>query len=218
MFRVDTKQISHTHYAHDFYHGNMPVARLQVGPYSLDFEVLSGHMLVGAHEFHPARELDVLHLTLLEVMQVVQLIGEHLATYDNQEAARGIDYDLTACLENNPQDNFELNDIVRVLAVWEGEHDGDHWRWIIETKTNYLYLNGWCDYTGWDCQSGAYYVESHSLTELLNGLGDEDEAVIAELKRQLNTYKAHTWDEKTSLLFKLDEGVAKIDLSKGLPF
>ena len=56
-----------------------------------------------------------------------------MSYYDKPEeyAALGIDYDLYACLEYNPQDGFALDDIQRVLAVYEGEHDGADWRWIL---------------------------------------------------------------------------------------
>jgi len=76
--------------------------------------------------------------------------------------AKGIDYDLRACLEYNPQ-KFTMFDIEKVLAVWTGEHDGDDWRWVIKvnkdcSKANggrYVFVQGGCDYTGWDCQSWA---------------------------------------------------------------
>lgn len=76
--------------------------------------------------------------------------------------ARGIDYDLRACLEYNPQE-FTIFDIETVLAVWTGENDGDDWRWVIKVTKEcakkhdgrYVFLMGGCDYTGWDCQSWA---------------------------------------------------------------
>lgn len=74
---------------------------------------------------------------------------------DEQRQETGIDYDLDACLEYNPQP-FNILDIERVLAVWSGENDGDDWRWIILLRDGrYVFLQGGCDYTGWDCQSWA---------------------------------------------------------------
>lgn len=73
----------------------------------------------------------------------------------------GVDYSLSGCLEYNSQP-FELTDIEKVLSVWEGENDGDDWRWILKlTKkasekfegNRFVFLQGGCDYTGWDCQS-----------------------------------------------------------------
>jgi len=68
----------------------------------------------------------------------------------------GLDYDLFACLEYNPQDGFNVNDIAKVLAYEPGEHDGAAYHWVLELKDRrFVYLTGSCDYTGWDCQSGA---------------------------------------------------------------
>jgi hypothetical protein len=78
--------------------------------------------------------------------------------WENREECerRGIDSDLSSCLEYNPQNGFELKDVNRVLAVFEGEHDTEHWRWILQLKDNtFVFMQGWCDYTGWDCQSSA---------------------------------------------------------------
>lgn len=83
---------------------------------------------------------------------------------DEQRAdieARGIDIDLIYCLEYNRQE-FGIADIDEVLAVWEGENDEDDWRWILKMKKGkgkpegrYAFVQGGCDYTGWDCQSWA---------------------------------------------------------------
>lgn len=69
----------------------------------------------------------------------------------------GVDYDLHACIEYNPQ-AFDLQDIERVVAVFEGKHDEEDWRWVIKVtpecaKKNggrFVFLQGGCDYTGWD--------------------------------------------------------------------
>jgi hypothetical protein len=90
--------------------------------------------------------------------------------YDPEEEPvnreKGIDWDLHYCLENNPQPGFKLKDVEKVLAVIEGEHDGPAWHWILElTNGKFAYLIGWCDYTGWDCQSGAESVLEDSAEE-----------------------------------------------------
>ena len=74
----------------------------------------------------------------------------------------GIDYSLSACIEYNSI-GLDLPDFKKVLAVWEGENDGDDWRWVIkltkEAKAKFgygfVFIQGGCDYTGWDCQSWA---------------------------------------------------------------
>ncbi len=61
-----------------------------------------------------------------------------------------IDYDLRACLEYNPQ-TFGVDEIQKIHAVWEGENDSDSWRWVLQLKDGrFAFLQGWCDYTGWD--------------------------------------------------------------------
>lgn len=87
--------------------------------------------------------------------------------YDNHELleAKGIDYDLCACLEYNPQP-FVVEDIEQVLAVYEGENDSEDWRWILQLNDGrFVFLKGGCDYTGWDCQSWAdsAFAESADL-------------------------------------------------------
>ena len=69
-------------------------------------------------------------------------------------------YDLEACLEYNPQPGFDANDIAEVLAISEGERDGDDWRWVLRLKgkrpgAQYVFVQGGSGYTGWDCQSWA---------------------------------------------------------------
>lgn len=71
--------------------------------------------------------------------------------YWEYEGQRGIDYDLAACLNYNPQDTFGIDDIAEVLAVVEGENEVDDWRWVLRlTDERFMFLQGGCDYTGWD--------------------------------------------------------------------
>lgn len=84
-----------------------------------------------------------------------------------------IDYDLTACLNYNPQ-SFTVEEISHVLAVWEGENEGDDWRWILQLQDGrYVYLIGGCDYTGWDCQSWANstFADTAELAAIYELLG-----------------------------------------------
>lgn len=118
--------------------------------------------------------------------------------------ARGIDYDLDACLEYNPQDGFAVTDIARVLAVWEGENDGDDWRWILLLNDGrYAFLQGGCDYTGWDCQSGADSAIVPTIADALAEAkkayqhADNQAEVHAALARQLLGQKDQTWHERT---------------------
>ena len=59
-----------------------------------------------------------------------------------------------AILYNEKNHQFNLTDIKARLAVWEGQNDGDDWRWVLELKDGkFAFVQGGCDYTGCDCQS-----------------------------------------------------------------
>ncbi len=151
---------------------------------------------------------------------------------------RGVDYDLETCLEFNSQE-FTVFDIEAVLAVHEGENDGDDWRWILKLKKNapaakngkFVFMQGGCDYTGWDCQSWATGMFTTSakkaakfafgkdveikgkspkdagLGHILNLLSgtylDNATEVYEELLAQLQTAKSQTWREKKNKEFGL---------------
>lgn len=106
------------------------------------------------------------------------------------------DWDLRACLEYNGV-GYTLEDIARVLAVYEGENDGEDWRWILLRKDGtFEALQGGCDYTGWDCQSWASSICFGTIAEALHFFKDQTE-VFKSLATQLLTSKKETWDEQT---------------------
>lgn len=148
----------------------------------------------------------------------------------------GVDYDLDTCLEYNPQ-SFEVSEIKKVLAVWTGENDGDDWRWIIQLNNTkhggrFVFLQGGCDYTGWDCQSwakssfantalqAAKFAETgpegttvqdvtgaglgHMLNVLSGEYGKEFNAVYKDLVRQIKEGKSKTWREEKDEEFNLN--------------
>lgn len=125
-----------------------------------------------------------------------------MSFWDNEQAytAKGIDYDLVGCLENNPQ-AFGLDDIAQVLAVHEGENEGDNWRWILRLNDGrFAFLQGGCDYTGWDCQSSADSVIVESIDAAIQTartFEDNTPEIIAGLAQQLLASKAETWHEAT---------------------
>ena len=117
---------------------------------------------------------------------------------------RGIDYDLFTCLEFNAQNDFTVDDIRQVLAVWEGENDGDYWRWILTLKDGrFVFLQGSCDYTGWDCRSSASSVIADTIATVIDEARKGDRfyentpVIIAHLANQLLGSKNKTWHEKT---------------------
>lgn len=135
---------------------------------------------------------------------------------------RGIDSDLDNCLVFNPQ-SFTADDIERVLAVHVGENDGDDWRWVMKLKDGrFAFVQGGCDYTGWDCQSwaasafadtpeeaaeyalGNFTVGDkgpqsaglgHMINLLFGSYAGNFEEVKNELLQQIATTKNKTWHE-----------------------
>ena len=115
----------------------------------------------------------------------------------NPDERRGIDYDLSACLEYNCQPGFTEADIERVLAVVEGEPDGDSWHWILRLSDGrHVYLSGWCDFTGWDCQSAARSVVVESEALALAAVVEPKTHGDMVSQIQLRA-KAETWDERS---------------------
>jgi len=63
--------------------------------------------------------------------------------------------DLWYAIENNGLSNFKEDDIIDIVAEVPGENDEFSWWWVLELQNGkFALLEGWCDYTGWDCQSG----------------------------------------------------------------
>lgn len=128
----------------------------------------------------------------------------HIKTDDYGDAYAdnpAIDYDLRACLRNNDIGITQF-DIAEVVAIWEGQNDGDDWRWIVKLAGGgYAYIRGGCDYTGWDCQSFAW-MSRQDNAEACVGVdpsGDYDwqdkdpDAVIQSLTRQVRNGVDQTW-------------------------
>lgn len=72
-----------------------------------------------------------------------------------------------------PDSNVNLkspskNDVKTIIAIVNGEKDGDEWLGIFLLNDNrYLFASGWCDFTGWDCQSWTSLEVSKNLDDLL---------------------------------------------------
>lgn len=65
--------------------------------------------------------------------------------------------------------------VAAVLASRDGENDESAWMGVFLLKDGrYLYAEGSCDYTGWDCQAGNSLTVARTLRELvIYGLTDE---------------------------------------------
>lgn len=95
----------------------------------------------------------------------------HYSVWDELGDADGLfaaivamDGDLASALGEN---RTELSSqITRVILALEGEHDGPHYFWWVELGNGkFALIDGWCDYTGWDCQSGVDVTEGDTLSE-----------------------------------------------------
>lgn len=63
--------------------------------------------------------------------------------------------DLWSALNNNQPQSFTVDSVKDIVAEVPGENDEFSWWWILELSSGkFVLLSGWCDYTGWDCQSG----------------------------------------------------------------
>jgi hypothetical protein len=66
--------------------------------------------------------------------------------------------DLNSALNNNSPATFNPHDIIGLVAEVPGANEEYNWWWIIQIKIDniikYVLMSAWCDYTGWDCQSG----------------------------------------------------------------
>lgn len=63
--------------------------------------------------------------------------------------------DLWYALHSNPPKKFRIDDVMGILAEVPGENDELSWWWVLELGGGrFVLLSAWCDYTGWDCQSG----------------------------------------------------------------
>lgn len=87
------------------------------------------------------------------------------------------DYDLQSYLTCN-KEVYTLEDIQNILATVPGHNDEDYWYWVLRLKDGtYVLTEAWCDYTGWDCQSGGNsskyktHVEAVWASPLKDGSG-----------------------------------------------
>lgn len=84
------------------------------------------------------------------------------ARFPDQEAG-----DFAYCCEYNGTEIAEGDKIVDLVCVKLGERDKDSWIWYVcvlpagkEGRYNQVdwIVRGWCDYTGWDCQSDSNWT------------------------------------------------------------
>lgn len=75
-------------------------------------------------------------------------------------------YDLAMAVAYNKSwpDNAAIR---KVVMLEEGCNDGPAWLWAVKFSDDngesyWMIGHGWCDYTGWDCQSGFVWSEKYA--------------------------------------------------------
>lgn len=70
-------------------------------------------------------------------------------------------------------ERFTREDVVEIRHITNGENDGEDWRAVGRLiDGRWFFVDGWCDYTGWDCRSGTSAYVSDSYDNLVRwGLG-----------------------------------------------
>ena len=72
--------------------------------------------------------------------------------------------------------DFSMDDVEKVLHHDPGHNDGDPWIMAGVLKDGrYFFLSAWCDYTGWDCQSGGHSNTTDTEESLYKYLLGEEE-------------------------------------------
>lgn len=94
------------------------------------------------------------------------------ADYDYNDSL----YDLSACFNYAVTPPFERPTKANLHACVMGENDESSWYWLLEVGRKFYYVEGGCDYTGWDCQSWGEIEERNSLEEVLE-LAPEKETI-----------------------------------------
>ena len=94
---------------------------------------------------------------------------KELESSDWEEAFKcsRIEYLSEEC-KNVLNDSFRPEDVKEILEKREGENDGEHW--LLFAKLNderYIFLSAWCDYTGWDCQSGGTIIVGKNIKDMM---------------------------------------------------
>lgn len=78
-------------------------------------------------------------------------------SYENDDLKYALEYN---CL----LEKLGLVDVI--VAEVCGENDGAHWYWILQMRDGtFAWAEGSCDYTGWDCQSNAIFVDGFKTPE-----------------------------------------------------
>jgi hypothetical protein len=103
----------------------------------------------------------------------------HMVTQIEQQQQQRInamvdDYDWKEAFEYA---DFLITDVVEIIAMEEGDNDGDDWIGVFKLSNGqFAWLSAGCDYTGWDCQATGDSAICNTLDELLRGYVGEQNA------------------------------------------
>lgn len=100
-------------------------------------------------------------------------------------------YDLSAAFHyHNLQVPSKPEEIVMEIT---GENDGPNWHWILRLEDgSFAYVEGWCDYTGWDCQSHAWVHHAENWGDIWGLIAEGPRAEFQEMLDTGVRVKANT--------------------------
>ena len=69
-------------------------------------------------------------------------------------------WDFAYALVYNDRGPLDSAQLVNLVCVQVGRNDEESWIWHVSLDDGTRWaLEGWCDYTGWDCQSGVSWTQ-----------------------------------------------------------
>lgn len=108
-------------------------------------------------------------------MKVELTMDEFRASYDWEYIFEHFIRPTAVLGDRSATDSFSREDVAEIVALVEGENDGDEWVGVFLLKDGrYAAIAAGCDYTGWGCQDGGSTEVASDLGGILYlGLTDE---------------------------------------------
>lgn len=108
---------------------------------------------------------DSLHYWM--IYDIGDWLGEKFPNSDGSSFVLGCHYNDWGPLENENG----CEDIVSLVCLHAGANDSDNWTWLVVLNDSIWLVTGWCDYTGWDCQSNVNWELIHTFETSVDKLG-----------------------------------------------
>ena len=101
---------------------------------------------------------------------------EFKSDYNWREAVSSVSMDPALPISGVDLSYFSIEDVEEVFHASEGWNDEEHWIAVVRLKDGrFVAMNAWCDYTGWDWQSGGEARVASSYNEIIRfGLSDDE--------------------------------------------